>query len=731
MRNQLASVIHDEGGSSRTEIDAAPHARLVVLAILFALPLVVIGTRLVYVQSALADRYIAAWETTSESTERIPARDGRIVSRDGVVLAYDRPQYDLAVHYRWIESPPNPEWVRQQALARLSRAERRDSELVERAQEQVRREHTELWQRLVELSGESPESIEAVRHGIQQRIERMAESVRKRAAERAAGRAQPAASTTSGWWGVLEQAYRELTTPPRRADPRHLVIKEEVSDHVVLEDVSLDTIGAIQVHPSRFPGVRIVATTHRVYPEHDLAAHVVGLRRESTGENAETTGRRGQFGIERTYDRYLRGRAGENRLVRSRRGELLAEDVLVAPQDGADVVLTLDARLQRRVEQIFDEALADQTSLGENPNAPEESRAPPRGAALIAFDIWTGDILVAASAPRVDLNVLLHPTHDEWQALINDSRGPLFPRASQMAIPPGSVFKVLTAIAALESGAVDPNEPHFCRGFLDNPDSHRCAIYRHYGYGHGEVTLSDALCQSCNVYFFQLAREMGPEVMTQWATRVGFGRQTGVDLPGEATGHVPDRDNRAGGSPWYPGTTLQFSIGQATLTVTPLQVARMMAVIANGGHLVTPRIALPPGRNAMQATDGGGQFMPRPASVERIAELSEETIRTIRHGLEQVVAHPRGTGKAARVPGISVAGKTGTAEAGGGRTDHAWFAGYLPAERPRFAFVVVLEQGGGGGAAAAPLASRLGRLLQEQGYLTSDAPAGSSPQPTD
>jgi penicillin-binding protein 2 len=220
---------------------------------------------------------------------------------------------------------------------------------------------------------------------------------------------------------------------------------------------------------------------------------------------------------------------------------------------------------------------------------------------------------------------------------------------------------------------------------------------------------------------------MGPQPIHDWAARFGLGRPTGVDIPGERGGVLPDA--QATGTKWFPGTTLQFAIGQASLAVTPLQVAQMMAAVANDGVLVTPSFVGP----LSPATDSSADReilqasfeSPANSSIERqpIPGLSRGTLQRVRAGLKLVVADDRGTGKRVRHSQISIAGKTGTAEVGGGKPDHAWFAGYAPAEHPRVAFVVVLEHGGSGGHVAGPVAHDFVQALLETGVLHPDRPS--------
>jgi penicillin-binding protein 2 len=338
-------------------------------------------------------------------------------------------------------------------------------------------------------------------------------------------------------------------------------------------------------------------------------------------------------------------------------------------------------------------------------------------------------VLAAVSAPRFSLQELLHPSPAEWAAITSDPRQPFFHRATSMTVAPGSVFKAITAVALLESGSFDPDAHRHCQGFLDRPDQHRCYTYRHFGVGHGDVDLSQALCRSCNVYFFQGARKIGPGPLVHWAERFGIGQATGIDLPGEQSGNLPrppvpesailqvgfDEPDRSQ-PPWYPGDTLGLAIGQSRLTTTPLQMARVMAAIANDGFLVTPHLLQ--GLGSARQIDGDPSTRLSTPPPRPIPDLTQGTLGRVREGLEMVVAHPQGTGyKSVRMSAVKIAGKTGTAEVGGGLSDHAWFAGYVPADRPKYAFAVVLEHAGSGGSTAGPVAKRTVETLLELGLV--------------
>lgn len=699
---------------------ADPRRRLLLLGVLAAVGLCGIGVRIVCIQAGMADRYISLWLETRTDDEPIPSRDGRILSRDGVVLAYDETRYDLTVAYRWIESPPNSRWLKQEVLQRLSPHERNDAARRQQAEREILAERDQLWQALSDVTGISVEELVRRRQTVQTRIERMAASVERRRAERQEvheenqnGTVRESGSDSGRLWTVLDLVWTELTTPPRRISHDPIILREELEEHPVVRNLPLEQVSIIQSHPSRFPGVRIQSTNSRVYPLDDLAAHVIGVRRRSTPVDGVSPETRTESGVERAYDRRLSGRHGLLRHTRDRRGRPMQSDVIREPKDGHDVVLTLDSRLQRAAEALLDDALA--------PVEDAEEPSVPIGGCIIAMDLWTGDLLVAAAAPRPSLSLLLQPEQEQWERLLADPRRPFFPRVTRMALPPGSVFKVVTAAAGLESGAVAPEDLFHCRGYLDRPDRFRCLIYRKHGVGHGDVRLEDALCRSCNVFFYDLAERIGPETLCEWAQRFGFGQSTGSDLPLEQSGTLPQPHAPVAQERWYPGTTRQLAIGQGALLVTPLQIARMMAAVGNGGYLVSPRVVVDSGASSGDLRSAPSA-VPRPASIHKIPGLSERTLTTIRSGLEMVVHHPRGTGTSARVEMLSLAGKTGTAEVAG-KTDHAWFAGYAPANSPRIAYVVVLEHGGAGGGDAGVLVREFVHSLLEFGYVQPESPA--------
>lgn len=737
MFNRPLSPFHVGEPASDWEIDGHPRLRLCVLFVLFLVALLTISVRFIHVQTGLGEQYAAEFTKTTERFEPIPTRDGRILSDDGQVLAEDVELFGLKVHYRWLEEPADGDWLRQQALARLDRPSRRSPRRVAAEEAALLSARQELWRRLERLSGLDREEFRRRRKEIQHRVEKIYALVERRRAGNAPPETEPApeepgTSGAAAWWRTAGRTLvSALTTPPRREAQEPLVIREQLDYHLLMDGIPLETAVEIEAHPERFPGTRIEMRTRRVYPQGETAAHLIGNRALVDEEalrarherlphadplDYQPGDRAGRTGLERYYERQLRGLRGERKVVFNRRGELIHSEVVREPRYGRDLELSLHLPLQQAAEALLDEQLRSQ-SVDETTGKPLPT---PPGGAIVALDIRTGAVLAAASAPRFDLEKFASGDSQLWQQLLADPRKPMFHRAAEMALPPGSVFKVVSAVAFLESGQLDPEREFFCQGYLDQPDRFRCFTFRNFGVGHGEVNLAGALARSCNVYFFSAARRIGAPPLHEWAARFGFGQPTGIDLPGESAGNLPRLagDFRAGGRTArrkQPGNSdaLQLAIGQARLTATPLQVARLMAAIANGGRLVTPRLA-----NSLASDEGTDAAASGSSEVAPIPELSSRSLEWVRLGLQQVVAHPQGTGyKTVRLRKVAIAGKTGTAESGGGRPDHAWFAGYVPADRPRIAFVVVLEHAGPGGHAAGPVAREFVQALEALGLL--------------
>lgn len=759
-------------------ISSGSSLRLRLIALIFCVCSMAILARIAWVKVVLPEKYLAVIEATTTEYEVLPARDGRILA-GSTVLATDVEQYTIEVHFRWLQEPADRTWLRQQVRARLSRSERSDSLLVSQMESEILAERERLKQSLLEVTAADPQEFEDTRKQIQDRVQRIADSVNRRADK------SPKLVDTDNEDNVLIRAAsavrHALTSAPAREADDRIVVLEEESWHAVFDDVALPVAAEIREHPERFPGTRISSATDRIYPQQDLAAHVVGARtaRKVTDldfkplrasesavpvalpgglaagslKEAPTVAplRIGRFGVEMSYDQRLSGSPGVRRIVRDRRRQIISDEIIRNPQSGHDVTLTLNVSLQQTCEQLLAEALtdrpqrpelaADQVTSDDSPETTVQLAQPqpvPLGGSIVVMEAATGHLIAAASAPGFDLQLFTSGSSDDWQRANQDQRHPFISRFTGMALPPGSTFKTVTAIAALETGTVDAATSFLCRGFLQNPNEHRCLVFRNFGRGHGAINLKSALAQSCNVYFFDAATRMGIRPLADWTDLLEFGHVTGVDLPFEKSGTIPVIDRTAFTSQSgavtdgagaisestvelqsrtaaarrrFEREALGLAIGQSRLTATPLQMARMMAAVVNGGYLVTPRIVSDEGtaRRTSEITSGESEHaFPR----TRIAGLKDETLAAIRDGLVATVENPAGTGyKTVRLPGSPFGGKTGTAETSPGKPDHAWFAGFAPADDPQYVFIVVLEHGGSGSHAAGPIAREVVRAL--------------------
>jgi penicillin-binding protein 2 len=696
-----------------------------------------------------AFRAAAARPITRNRTLR--ADRGRILARDGTVLAADAHCTALAVHYRWFEEPIDRTWLKRQAAGALNRKQRRDPARLRAAEAELIARRNELHRRLIELCGLTDSDWQARCERVQSRVSRLAERVNHRRLERFQSAADQAALETrspASWLDSIAAALAELFAAEPAAPPAPVVLAEQLEFHPLVEamspDIAAEIAAEIAAHPDDYRGVRIVELAEREYPAGGLAAHVVGHLGpagddaspvQGGGANAGQAGdgraRVGRMGVERQFESVLCGMPGLDVERLDHRARPLGVEHRRAPSPGQDVRLALDPALERSAEALLDQACRARPAGSAVPSmttpstaipstaaraASTSAGAAPIGGAAVLMDVDSGELLVAASAPRFAPQSFAAGDARALAALLAAPNHPLVDRVSKMALPPGSVFKTLAAMALLETGICEPDVEFHCQGYLHEPDRQRCLIFRRQGIGHGDLALAGALAQSCNVYFQHHAGELGPEPLIWWAKRFGFGRPTGVDLPDEAAGNLPHS------SPDDPraerlGLAQSLSIGQGTLAVTPLQVARLMAAVANGGRLVKPRmtIAAAAGFDASRAAERSTPPSGPSADAESI-RLAPATLAAVREGLRRTVADPEGTAySSARLATVAIAGKTGTAETAA--ADHAWFAGYAPADEPRVAVVVVLEHGGSA-ADAARIARELIARMHRQNYFS-------------
>lgn len=512
-----------------------------------------------------------------------------------------------------------------------------------------------------------------------------------------------------------EELLKAAKSPGRRRpfEPRML-----------LKDISRELVAQIEARRWELPGIQVGVIPARYYPYGDLAAHVVGYVGEISARQLESpgyTGYRmgdvvGQTGIEARWERYLQGQRGVKEVVVNATGTKTGEASFERELSGHNVVLTIDADVQAAAER----ALGD------------------RRGAVVAMDTRSGEVWALVSNPRYDPNWFAGDMpKGMWAELVQGSGRPLTNRATQGTYPPGSVFKVVMEAAALDSGVMSLAERVTCLGQMKIGNRFfRC----HKREGHGSVNHFGALVESCDVYFYTVGNRLGVDRIHEYALRFGMGQPTGLGLGEESAGLVPSTEwkRRAFRDPeqqrWYPGETPSVAIGQGAVTATPIQMARVVAAVANGGKLHRPSLI-----RKIESSDGS--FLDDSFAPEVVGELGIDAtiLQVIRDDLEGVVNDARGTARRAKMPeewGIKVAGKTGTSQVvaldkhkkGTELDHHAWFVGYAPSDSPELVVSVIVENGGSGGFAAAPVVQETLKayFMKTRGLKDPAAPATTS-----
>jgi len=481
---------------------------------------------------------------------------------------------------------------------------------------------------------------------------------------------------------VLKIPLRELEDALERVPP------DSFRPVRVRRGLTLEEVTKVEERKLELPGVVVEVEPERVYPTSTFAAHLLGYVREVSDDQMKQGRYRrgdmiGQSGLERLLDEYLRGRDGGERIEVDALGRPVQVMRREEPDPGAQVITTVDRRIQEAAERAM---------VG-------------RSGAVIVMDPRNGDVLAMTSSPAFELDRLTgNLDKEEWLKVIRDPLTPLMNRALQSQYAPGSVFKVVVAAAGLQEGTLTPMDRTYCNGefhlgnwtFKDWKEG-----------GHGHVDTRTALIHSCNIFFYQAGLKVGPAAIARYAEAFGLGSPSGIDLGGEKAGLVPflDGRRRIDGRKWQAGDTVNMSIGQGQVLVTPMQVARMMSAVANGGVLWRPRLV-----QRVERVDGSLAYSSSSKTTGRV-DLSPIVWAFLRQALSGVV-NEGGTGGAARIPGVEVAGKTGTAQSvsksdSAKGQDHAWFASFAPAQDPEVIVVVLVERGGKGGQVAAPIARQI------------------------
>jgi penicillin-binding protein 2 len=470
--------------------------------------------------------------------------------------------------------------------------------------------------------------------------------------------------------------------------------------------LTLEEVARIEEWRLDLPGVTVEVEPQRAYPGVRFAAHLLGYVREASEQDLGRNGMRrgdlvGQTGLERLHDEHLRGRDGGEQIEVDAYGRLIRVLDRREPVPGAHMWTTLD----RRIQQAAEDALGA------------------RAGAIVVMDPRNGDVLALASHPAYPVERFSRPLDREtWLSLVEDPMRPLLNRAVQGIYPPGSLFKIIVAAAGLQSQAITPFDRLSCpRAWMFGGRPY----HNWEDHDRGALTLREALQFSCNTFFYQLGLKLGPEKIAQMAEAFGFGRVTDSGLTGERPGLVPSPAWKRATlkDKWHPGDTVSLSIGQGLITVTPLQVARFMAAVANGGTLWKPRLV------DRVVTADGRLIRQEAPEIQGRVDVAPVIFEFLHEALGAVVAE--GTGKQARVPGVTVGGKTGTAQTHEFRSeaerkrrdqDHAWFAGFAPLEEPQVAIVVFAERAGLGGQVAAPIAREVLKAIFLEKVARADLP---------
>ena len=440
----------------------------------------------------------------------------------------------------------------------------------------------------------------------------------------------------------------------------------------------------------QLPGIMVRVEPVRTYKWKNIAAHLTGYIQSATVDDLSkipglnSSSFIGKTGIEKQYDTELRGYDGGMLIEVTARGVQKKILGITEPQDGLSLVLTVDKGVQK--------------ALAENMEG--------YTGCAIAIDPNSGGILGLVSSPGYEPNSFINGIED-WRMsyFLNSKSRPLLNRALQCHYPPGSIFKMITATAGLENSLITPKDVVNCKGYIEigkYNQRFRCWLKE----GHGNIRLVDAITNSCDVYFYDVGLKLGPAKLNEWSKKFMLGEVTGVDLPYEVKGLIPDKSWKKSrlNQMWYDGDTVNMSVGQGYILVTPIQVAQYIATIANGGTIFQTHVL-------RKIIDANGNMVSE--NIPRIRsqlKIDPANIKVIKTGMLNAVRY--GTARAAFLPELSIAGKTGTAQNPHGK-NHAWFVCFAPYEKPKIALVVMVEHGGGGGEVAAPLA---GKMLDEMFY---------------
>jgi len=522
--------------------------------------------------------------------------------------------------------------------------------------------------------------------------------------------------------GLLDQLVRLLGLDRADLEDRWKKVKGRAKYYpvVLASNISRDQVEIIEENRLRLPGVEIEMKPVREYSSNLLAAHLLGYIGEISDDEMDKKGYEdynpgdyiGKNGIERSWEQELHGNDGGRQLEVDARGRVLRTISESYPTVGNSVVLTIDAALQKQTERAF----GDQAG------------------AAVAMDVNTGEVLAFVSYPSFDPALFSGKLPaDIWKSYLEDKRHPLENKALTGQYPPGSTFKIITALAGLEEGKITDSTSVNCSGSYElGGSTFKCWNKR----GHGTTSLKKSLRESCDVYYYQLGEHLGVDLIAKTAQKFLLGAPMGIGLSNEKPGLIPTAEwkQKRFNKRWYHGETLPVAIGQGYVLMTPIQMASMIATVANEGTVYRPFLV-------KRIVDSDGKTLKEfnPEVIGRTG-ISPEHFRMVKQGLFSVVNDPGGTGGSARLYDVRVAGKTGTSQVVKMRDskretqyqfrDHALFVAFAPYDKPEIAIAVIVEHGEHGGSAAGPIAGRILRAYFD-GKKPASRPAGNNREAED
>ena len=473
----------------------------------------------------------------------------------------------------------------------------------------------------------------------------------------------------------------------------------------ISKDVNDTVVAQINERNGEFPGISIDTTAERVYNNGTLAAHVIGYTRTISDEEYQQRKDKydmddiiGKTGIESMFEEYLKGTSGQKQVEMSVDGTITGENITKEAVAGSNVILTIDSTLQ----SVTEEALANCVEKIKNGGFSQVYDA--KGGAAVVMNVNTGEVLAMASYPSYEPQWFVGKLEsDKWNYMNDSETHPLLNKAIQGTYEPGSVYKMITAIAGLETGAITSKEKINDTGiYTKYYPPRKCWYYTSYHRGHGYLNVTQALQHSCNYFFYEAGDRMGIDAIAKYALHFGLGKLTGIELPSEKTGMLAQRKDG-----WGPGDTLSAAIGQGDNSFTPIQIAKYISSIANGGTVVQPAIVktILNSDGTEVSKDEINNFVKEKLGLteenNEDITLNKDYVNAVKEGMKSVTSGESGTAAVRfRDFNIKVGGKTGSAEAGkdanGKDIVNAWFAAFAPYDDPEIAVVVMVENGGHG-----------------------------------